>query len=311
MNHAINYALTSLAVAALVGLAACATTTPEQVNELERARLAVQTLEGEPMAPTVAAKRLSNAREALARADVAHENGEPLELIQHEANVARTNAEIGMEEIEEAEALARIDRAELERQQVLLEARTTEAERAEARARRQMEEVRQSRQAAEASRAVAEQATGEAERLERELSELQAEQTERGLVLTLSDVLFATDAAELKPGSEVAIDRLAEFLQDHPERKLLIEGHTDSRGSDAYNERLSNARADSVAEELVDRGISSTRLRPVGMGEAYPVAPNETTAGRQQNRRVEIVVSDRDGTFPPAARRTASSATGR
>ena len=119
-------------------------------------------------------------------------------------------------------------------------------------------------------------------------------------------MLFATDAAELKAGSRMAMNRLADFLRDHPERNLLIEGHTDSRGSDAYNEELSDERADAVAEALVQRGIASTRVQPVGMGEAYPVASNDTEAGRQQNRRVEIVVSARDGSFPEEARRASA-----
>jgi outer membrane protein OmpA-like peptidoglycan-associated protein len=119
------------------------------------------------------------------------------------------------------------------------------------------------------------------------------------MVLTLSDVLFDTDAATLKPGAAVAIDRLGKFLQGSPESRVIIEGHTDSRGSEAYNEDLSRRRAEAVAEELVTRGISSDRFEVIGRGEGYPVANNGTAEGRQQNRRVEIVFSDQAGRFAP------------
>jgi outer membrane protein OmpA-like peptidoglycan-associated protein len=103
----------------------------------------------------------------------------------------------------------------------------------------------------------------------------------------------------------MAIDRLADFMEDNPERRLLIEGHTDSRGSEEYNQELSHRRAYAVTEALVQRGIESNRLRPVGLGESYPVTSNDSPAGRQQNRRVEVVVSDQDGSFPEAADRIA------
>ena len=286
----------ALASVLLLALAACSTT-PERINELEQARASVQELEARPMAATVAATRLRNARAALARADAAREDGAPVEQIVHDANVARLHAEIGMESIAEAQALERIDEAEAERTQVQLEARTAAAERARMRAEAQSAEARQFRQEAQEARA-------EAQRLQEELSDLQAEQTERGVVLTLEDVLFETDEAELKPGADLAMNRLADFMRDHPDRRLLIEGHTDSRGAEQYNQRLSLQRAYAVTEALVERGIETNRMRPVGLGEAYPVASNETTAGRQQNRRVEIVVSEADGSFDDDARRT-------
>lgn len=269
-------------------LTAC-TTTPERVDEVEQARSAVQNLERQPMAASVAATPLSKARESLARADTALEGGEPLPEVRHEAYLAQRHAEIGLAMIAEAEALKEIKSAEAEQRQMQLQARTLEAERAESRA--------------EQSQAEAEAAKAQAQRLQQELSDLQAKQTERGVVLTLSDVLFETNQAELKPGGMAAIERLADFLKDHPDRRLLIEGHTDARGSEEYNEELSRRRAYAVTEALVQRGIESDRLRPVGLGEAYPVASNETSGGRQQNRRVEVVVSDRQGSFPAAAER--------
>lgn len=127
---------------------------------------------------------------------------------------------------------------------------------------------------------------------EAELAALEAKRTERGWVATLGDIVFRTNGAALRPGAVDSLDRLAEYLRAHPERTVLIEGHTDSVGSEEYNLELSRQRAESVRAALVGRGISPDRIRTVGRGETTPVAPNETSAGRQLNRRVEIVISD-------------------
>ena len=293
------------AVAGMALVAAACTTTPERVAELDEARATVESLERQPKARATASTQLANARQALQRAEAALEQGEPLELIEHEAYMARRHAEIGLEMTSEAEAAEALRQGEARRNQVQLEARTAEAERAERLAEQRASQAERSARQAVASQSVAEAAIGEANRLADELStlegELEAEQTNRGLVLTLGDVLFDTGGAELKAGAEVSLDRLAAFLNENPERRLLIEGHTDSRGSDEFNEGLSEDRADSVAEALVERGIATERLRSVGLGESYPVASNDSTAGMQQNRRVEIVVSNDDGTFPESA----------
>ena len=284
----------------LLGLWAC-TTTPERIAELDQARSTVTSLENQPEAQSAASIQLRNAREALARADTAFENGESVDLIKHEAYVARRNAEIGLEMTSEARAREEMSQAEARRNQVQLEARTVEAERSQMLAEQRATE-------AEAAQTEAEAAIAEANRL---AEELEAQKTKRGLVLTLGDVLFDTNGADLKEGAEVSIDRLADFMRKNPERRLLVEGHTDSRGADDYNEELSEERAESVTEALVERGVPSERLRAVGLGESYPRASNDTAAGMQQNRRVEIVISNPDGTFPDSAeQRTTASRSG-
>ena len=299
-------------VAGMALVAAACTTTPERVAELDEARTTVESLESQPKARSAASSQLANARQALQRAEAAFEEGQPLEQIRHEAYVARRHAEIGLEMTSEAEAAEEIQQGEARRKQVQLEARTAEAERAQRLAEQRASQAQQSAREAVASQSVAEAAISEANRLADELNalegELEAEQTNRGLVLTLGDLLFDTGGAELKEGAEVSMDRLAAFLNENPERRLLIEGHTDSRGTDDFNKELSAKRADAVAEALVERGIPSERLRSVGLGEDYPVAGNDSAAGMQQNRRVEIVVSNDDGTFPASAEERAIAA---
>ena len=111
-------------------------------------------------------------------------------------------------------------------------------------------------------------------------------------MLTFSNVLFATDKSDLKPGAELSIDNLADFLKEHPDRQILIEGHTDSRGTAEYNQRLSQQRARAVANALEAQGINPDRITTRGMGQNYPVAPNSTAAGRQQNRRVDVLIKN-------------------
>ena len=123
-----------------------------------------------------------------------------------------------------------------------------------------------------------------------QLADMQAKQTSRGMVLTLGSVLFATGRSELLPGALSSIDRLAAYLEQNPEKTVLIEGHTDSTGSNTTNLRLSQERAEAVRLALTARGIASNRSVATGLASSQPVASNDTAAGRQQNRRVEIII---------------------
>ncbi len=121
-----------------------------------------------------------------------------------------------------------------------------------------------------------------------EITNLQ--QTSRGLVISLSDILFDLNKATLKPGAEANIRRIAAVLKQYPEHQIAVEGHTDSLGTDAYNQRLSEQRAEAVRTALVAGGVDATKISARGFGESQPVADNGNAAGRQQNRRVEVVV---------------------
>jgi OOP family OmpA-OmpF porin len=142
------------------------------------------------------------------------------------------------------------------------------------------------------------QAQASAERSQDELlQQLRAERTDRGLVITLEDVLFEVNGAELQPGAQTELLRLAEYLKRNPDRKILIEGHTDNTGNSEYNLQLSQLRARSVESFLLGNGVPADRVRAIGYGETRPEAPNDTAGGRQQNRRVEIVILDAGESF--------------
>lgn len=147
----------------------------------------------------------------------------------------------------------------------------------------------------DAARADADAAKRQAEELQRQISELNAKQTERGLVVTLGDVLFDTGKADLKAAAAANLGKLSAFLAQHKERTVIIEGHTDNVGSDDYNQGLSQRRADSVRSLLVSQGVGSERLTALGKGESTPVASNDSASGRQQNRRVEVIISNKAG----------------
>jgi outer membrane protein OmpA-like peptidoglycan-associated protein len=220
-------------------------------------------------------------------------------LVTRRVEIAKTVSE-GAKALEEGKALAR------QREAVLLEVRTVEADRALSLAEKRAREAQRDRAAAELARMEAEQARIEAEqargeaaelaererKLREELAELQARETERGIVLTLGDVLFDVDKATLKTGAMQSMYRLVTFLNEYPDRQVLVEGHTDSTGTEEYNLGLSQRRAEAVVQFLAENGIAPDRAVPRGYGKAYPVAGNETAAGRQRNRRVEIVILD-------------------
>jgi outer membrane protein OmpA-like peptidoglycan-associated protein len=149
---------------------------------------------------------------------------------------------------------------------------------------------------AQQARTLAEQAEREKAQLREQLrvqlnTILETRETARGLVVNVSDVLFDFDSANLKPGAREKIAHVASILRSHSDLKIQVEGHTDSVGSDGYNLRLSERRAESVRASMVQQGVNRDVVGTAGFGESQPVATNGTSVGRQQNRRVEIVVS--------------------
>jgi len=266
-----------LVAAAVTSLLAACSSTPERIEELEAARAIVPQVEASPRAG-VAATNVAEARKSLDRANRLADNGSRVGDIEFEAMVASRNAQIANEKILAAQAQEELEKGTAERQAVLIEAR-------EAESRRRQQQAQNAEQQAEL-------AEHRASTLEQELSDLRAKKTDRGMVLTLGDVLFDTGMATLKPGAYTTIDRLATVLKQAPDRKVMIEGHTDSVGGDDYNRQLSERRAAAVQTALLERGVSSNQITAVGKGETFPVASNDNAGGRQQNRRVEMVFTD-------------------
>ncbi len=238
---------------------------------------------------------LKEAEEALQESERLWEEKADKELVDHHAYIAKQKVAIARETAELNAAQDEVERAESQRQQVLIGARKAEAIAAEKRAEEALSQ-------AEKERREAEKARKRAEELAERVNKLEAERTERGLVLTLGDVLFDFDKATLKSGGERAVEKLAQFMEEYPNRNVMIEGFTDTVGPANYNEKLSRQRANSVRQALLNKGISSSRIQIRGYGEKYPVASNNTEAGRQQNRRVEVIISDSEGDIDERAK---------
>jgi len=289
-------------VAALL-LAACVTAPPRS-EALDQARAEVANLTQEPLAQQAAASDLVAARDALQRAEAAQQHGDSLELIDHYAYLALRHAQAGEARVSETNARQEVARAQTERNRILLESRTRDARIAEAQAQNAQAQAQNAQAQAQDAQAQAEIAKSQAlsaqQQLadtQKQLADLQAKKTDRGVVVTLGDVLFDTGQATLKPGADLVLSRLATFMAANPQTRIIIEGHTDSRGSDDYNVGLSQRRAQAVADALAAKGVPQANVRTVGRGKAYPVASNDTPEGRLQNRRVEIIFSDSSGQF--------------
>lgn len=261
-------------------LAACASA-PQRNDQLETARTEVQSLSADPLAQQAASNDLDAARASLSQADTAFQQRESPEKVTQLAYLAQRHAQAGEARIAETRARQEVAKSQDDRNRILLESREREAQNARSQTAAAENELANARQ---------------------EIQNLQTKQTDRGLVMTLSDVLFDTGRATLKPGADRDLDRLAQALKDNPNTRVLIEGHTDSVGGEDYNQVLSERRAQSVADALRTRGVPGDRYDAKGLGKAFPVASNDTPAGRQQNRRVEIVFSDASGRFAQGSR---------
>lgn len=308
----------ALAPVAAVFLVACATV-PASNPKLDEARALYSQAAADADAARSAPLELRSAQLSLERAETAFKAGNDSAIVDHHAYLARQRSATALQageiaraeqavsasagerdrilmaartrEADQARLQAGIDRSESERARMQAEKDRAESERARIQAQTASAEAEQSRRAAEAQLAAAQAAQADTAKLKQQLAELEAKQTDRGLVLTLGDVLFDSGRAELKAGASRTVDRLGTFMRDHPERSLEIEGYTDSIGGDALNLALSQRRADAVRAALVSRGIEGSRITTNGMGKASPVASNDTAEGRQRNRRVEIVIS--------------------
>lgn len=290
---------------AALAISACATA-PKNSQAVEEARTAVSTAESDPGVTKYAPTELQRARNLLTNAEGAVKQNGPTDVTAtHYAYLATQTAKIAQQRAAEQTAIARLAAGETDRNKILLSARENEANNALARAQVAQSQAQAAQSAAEQARnealnAQSEKAAAQAEaqRLADELQNVKTAQTSRGLVLTLDDVLFDTGRSELKPGARRALDQIAQFLNEHADRRVQVEGFTDSQGPDQYNLELSQKRADAVASAIIQRGIEAQRVRALGYGEEYPVAGNDNAGSRQLNRRVEIIVANGDEAIP-------------
>jgi outer membrane protein OmpA-like peptidoglycan-associated protein len=269
--------------AVALALGACATA-PQPNAALQTARAQVSAAETDPNVAQYDALDLQAARQDLASAEAANNHRDEPQTDQM-AYIAAQTARLAQERAAAKAEDARIAQGTAERDRIQAQARAREANMA----------VAQRNAAVEQANA----ATVQSAQLQAEVDALKAKQTDRGIVLTLGDVLFDTGRATLNPGAAAKMDRLASFLNEHPDRRVQIEGFTDSVGGDAYNQDLSERRAEAVKAALTMRGIDPSRIATEGYGKAYPVASNSDSGGRQLNRRVEVVIGNANTPIAP------------
>jgi outer membrane protein OmpA-like peptidoglycan-associated protein len=267
----------------LLALSACTTAGDPR---LEQARAAYIAAQSDPQVREHAPAELDMAARALRDAEKSGDTAHLAYLAEQRARIARELA------------TARSNEARAEKDRVLaLEQRLkqlqTERDQALARAK-----------SADEGRELSDKLAAEVRRLQAQVAELQAAETERGWIITLGgDLLFDPGNAAIKPGGRRALANLARVMREHPERKIVVEGFTDDRGSAAANQRLSERRAQAVRDTLVKDGIDAERIDARGLGTTYPVASNSDRGGRQLNRRVEITIGETKGRAATGGRR--------
>lgn len=288
------------AVAMAIVLSACSST-PITTSELDGARGDFVAAQSNPAVAANAPVEFKAAAEALDRANAAAAQKESLADIDKLAYLAKQKIAIAQEVTKQKQAEANVAQAGRQRDEVRLEARTAEAEKARSAAERAKADADAARRQAEMAANSAREEQAKSAALQQQLADLQAKQTDRGLVITLNDVLFNVDKAELSAEGMRTAQKLADALAQQPDSMVLIEGFTDSTGSSSHNLDLSQRRADAVRQALIGMGVSSSKVSTKGYGAAFPVASNSDAGSRQLNRRVEIVLSQNGA--PIATRR--------
>ncbi|AIG05082.1 OmpA family lipoprotein [Pseudomonas fluorescens] len=236
-----------------MSVALAACSTPPNAN-LENARTNFSALQANPQATKIAALETKDASEWLDKADKAYRDNEDEKKVDQLAYLTNQRVEVAKDTIALRESESKLKNAGDERARALLDARDA-----------QIKQLQNS---------------------------LNAKQTDRGTLVTFGDVLFATNKSDLKSSGLVNITKLAQFLRENPDRKVIVEGYTDSTGSDSYNQSLSERRAASVQRALAQQGVEISRIVTQGYGKEYPVADNGSASGRAMNRRVEVTISN-------------------
>ena len=273
---------------ALTGILAACSTVPDRNSDLDLARGNFNAAQREEQVISLAPLELKQASDSLDKAQAAWNDGVPPATVSHLAYLAAQRTAIAQELASQRASKAIVAGAASERDQLRLAQRTAEADRARNQLAIAKQNSAEKSVALAQADAAAQSSQARANALALELQELNAKKTDRGLVVTLGDVLFDTGQARLAPASTAALARLSGAMNRDTTLKAVIEGYTDSVGGTASNLDLSDRRARAVQTALLNAGVRPEQLSTQGFGEANPVADNSTAAGRQLNRRVEI-----------------------
>jgi outer membrane protein OmpA-like peptidoglycan-associated protein len=296
MNIANLFSKRLVAVAAAMLVASACSAPMVRPDGADSARAKLAALQSDTQLASHAPVEIKDAETAVRAAEEPREDGD---LARHLVSIADRKVDTAAATAQARQLEDQRKTLSEQRETARLDSRTREADRArtdatvaQGQATSARAEADAARDQTEIARAQADAARMQADDLQRQISELNAQATDRGLVVTLGDVLFATGRAELRGGTPSNLSKLAAFLNKYPDRSVTIEGHTDSVGSEDSNFGLSERRAASVKTYLVNQGVASSRVTSTGKGEGSPVAGNDSATGRQQNRRVEVIIAN-------------------
>jgi outer membrane protein OmpA-like peptidoglycan-associated protein len=284
------------ATIAVAALQACSSLPPGNAA-LDDAARDFSLAQNDPVILALAPAELRQAELSLAQArDLWSRNG-PTSQVDHLSYLAKRNVAIAAETARQKTAEAEVDNADKVRNRALLRARTNEADTAMRDAELAKQQTQSATRETDAAQQRAQAAELQAAQLRAQMTELNAQSTARGYVITLGGILFDTNRSELTSGASGQVRKLSNFLMKYPQRKVVVEGYTDDIGSADFNLDLSTRRAEAVRTALIATGIQDSRISVRGYGETYPVSSNTSAQNRQLNRRVEIVLSDENGTI--------------
>ncbi len=279
MKNSSNKTLLPLIIAATLVVSGCAGKKPN--TTLEAAKATYERVSNNEIVNKHSTEDLNVARLKLDSAIHAWKDKEPKSEVDKRAYIAEQYALIAEHRSRLLYNQSTITDGKLLRTKVQMELRESEARKLAA----------QSAELEQKVRLREEQLQQQLAELE-ELKAMQAKDSDRGMVLTLGDVLFDTNEATLKPDATNNLMRVADFLRKYPDRTVVIEGHTDNTGDSQYNMDLSSRRAMAVKNMLASQGVDSNRVTARGLGEHSPVASNANSAGRQLNRRVDLIFTE-------------------
>jgi outer membrane protein OmpA-like peptidoglycan-associated protein len=253
----------------------CAGTPDVNPTAVQQAQEAYKKIESDTLVVKNAPMALKKAEEAVENANHFQKNGNSPAYVAKHANMAMLRVEI-------ARKTAELKASQDEFQKTSSELRSLE------------DSLLQN----ETNRTASQRNAMSAEESLKNFYNFEAQRTDRGWVVRFKNISFASEKASLTSRAERPINELTDFLLQYPERNMIIEGHTDNTGSESFNRKLSQQRADVIRNAIIARGISDSRIMSIGFGEQYPVESNKTEAGRRINRRVEVFISDISGKIP-------------